>query len=155
MKKCGIMCRGLGPQNCQFWGPLITKVIKFKISQFSAFTVLSIYSQLSWDFKSGSWIHELHDKAINLFAQLFCVGPLLGSMYCKKMRLCWPRHGWILTTQIPCPPCFWEGLDGLQPIFFSSNYRTWGIGTEKETIPKRSVVGHTWIYIWRVISAYL
>lgn len=119
MKKCGIMCRGLGPQNCQFWGPLTTKVIKFKISQFSAFTVLSIYSQLSWDFKSESWIHELDDKAINLFAQLFCVGPLLDFMYCKKMRLCWPRHRWILTSQIPCPPCFWEGLERLQSIFLT------------------------------------
>ena len=28
MKKCGIMCsRGLGPQNCQCWGPVITAII--------------------------------------------------------------------------------------------------------------------------------
>ena len=135
---------GLGPQNCQFWGPLITKVIKFKISQFSAFTVLSIYSQLSWDFKSGSWIHELHDKAINLFSQLFYVGPLLGFMYCKKCAYVDPGTDGFWLPKYHVRRAFGRVLTGCSR-FFSLKLPDLRYWDWKRTIPKRSVVGRTYL----------
>ena len=156
-KTCGIMCsRGLGPQNCQFWGPMITAVI-FEIQNQSILSLHSFKYLISAQSRLQIWVL---DTCATWQSYKFVCSAVLCRPFTRLHVL---QENAPMSTQARMDFDFPNTMSavllggswGLQPIIFSSNYRIWGIGTEKGTIPKKSVVGHTWIFIRRIISAYL